>query len=182
MMVVHTNKTAQMLPCKNLWKELQALCPSKTPPMSLLPLFQRSRKWMEVKLSNHQALLLRIPLLLNLLLPCKILLKPPPIRRKRTIRASKPSRTLLRPNKNSLLNLVTRRKKKLSQTQKLRLPTSNENELFESLWNRNLSPTIRKERNNKWDQRTNTQKFNRHYLTHLNFLKSPYTNKNLIIS
>ena len=81
---------------------------------------------MEVRLSNHLLKPKRNLLLLNLQLLRKRLLKLLLNRRKRTIRASKPNRTLLRPNKNSLLSLLTRSKKKLSQVQKLQLPTSNE--------------------------------------------------------
>lgn len=127
MMVMLTNMMAQMHPCKNLWKTLQASCPSKTLQMSLLQLCQqRSRIWTEVRLSNHLAKPLRILLQFNLLKLCKRLLKQPRIRRKRTILVSRPNRTLLQPNKNNQLNLVTRSKKKLSQVQKLLLPTSNE--------------------------------------------------------
>ena len=131
MMVMLTSMTAQMHPCKNLWKKLLAPCPSKKLLMSLLLLCQqRSRKWTEVRLSNHLALPKRILLLFNLLVTLKRLLKPLLNRRKRTIRASKPNKTLLQLNKNSPLNPVMRSKKKLSLAQKLQLPNSNEKNYF----------------------------------------------------
>ena len=130
MMVMLTNKTALMHLCKNLWKTLQAPCHSKTPPMNLLLLCQQhSRKWMEVRLSNHLLKPKRNLLLLNLQLPRKRLLKLLLNRRKRTIQASKPNRTLLRPNKNSQLSPLTRSKKKLSQAQKLQLLSNEKNYL-----------------------------------------------------
>ena len=128
MMVMLISMTAQMHPCKNLWKMLQASCLSKIPLMSLLPLCMQlsSRKWMEVRLNNHLAKLKKIQLMFNLLLLRKRLLKLPSNRLKRTIRASRPNRILLQPNRNSLLRLLMRSKKKLSQMQKLQLPTNNE--------------------------------------------------------
>lgn len=130
MMVMLTNKTAQMHLCKNLWKKLQAPCHSKTPPMNLLLLCQQhSRKWMEVRLSNHLLKPKRNLLLLNLQPPRKKLLKLLLNRLKRTIQASKPNRTLPRPNKNSQLSPLTRSKKKLSLAQKLQLLSNEKNYL-----------------------------------------------------
>ena len=130
MMVMLTNKTAQMHLCKNLWKKLQAPCHSKTPPMNLLLLCQQhSRKWMEVRLSNHLLKPKRNLLPLNLQPPRKKLLKLLLNRLKRTIQASKPNRTLPRPNKNSQLSPLTRSKKKLSLAQKLQLLSNEKNYL-----------------------------------------------------
>ena len=84
---------------------------------------------MEVRLSNHLLKPKRNLLLLNLQLPRKRLLKLLLNRRKRTIQASKPNRTLLRPNKNSQLSPLTRSKKKLSQAQKLQLLSNEKNYL-----------------------------------------------------
>ena len=131
MMLMLISMTAPMHPCKNLWKKLLAPCPSKKLLMSLLLLCQqRSRKWTEVRLSNHLALPKRILLLFNLLVTLKRLLKPLLNRRKRTIRASKPNKTLLQLNKSSPLNPVMRSKKKLSLVQKLQLPNNNEMNYF----------------------------------------------------
>ena len=84
---------------------------------------------MEVRLSNHLLKPKRNLLLLNLQLPRKRLLKLLLNRRKRTIQASKPNRTLLRPNKNSQLSPLTRSKKKLSQALKLQLLSNEKNYL-----------------------------------------------------